>query len=236
MPIILVVDLETTGMEPPAEVIELGYCELVDENAHGWQIGDRGAELYYAETNPPEARAVNHIDPRHLRGCPPFEPELVLKGWTTWTGPTLYAAHHADFEQKWLGEAASGKHWICTWKSALRLWPDAPSHSNQVLRYWLEDQGLLIVDEMLAEPAHRAGPDAYVTAFLLQQMLSLTSAKQMVAWTRDPALLPRCPIGEWRGRRWAEVDTGFLSWMTRQRDMDPDYKWNASRELANRGM
>ena len=51
----------------------------------------------------------------------------------------------------------------------LRAWPDAPGHSNQVLRYWRQ------VDRnaypRIPREAHRALPDAIVTAFLLRDLL-----------------------------------------------------------------
>ena len=83
-------------------------------------------------------------------------------------------------------------------------------------------------------PAHRAGPDAYVTAHLLKALLVTTTAKQMVAWTKEPRLLPKCTIGKFRGKPWPEVEAGFLNWMLNQADMEADLKWNASRELERR--
>jgi exodeoxyribonuclease X len=56
----------------------------------------------------------------------------------------------------------------------------------------------------------------------------------MVAWTKEPRLLPRITIGKQRGAPWSEVETGFLQWMLRQPDMDGDLKWNAERELNRR--
>jgi exodeoxyribonuclease X len=56
----------------------------------------------------------------------------------------------------------------------------------------------------------------------------------MIAWTKEPALLPTCPIGKFRGQPWADVEMGFLCWMTRQADMAPDLKWNAQREIDRR--
>jgi exodeoxyribonuclease X len=60
------------------------------------------------------------------------------------------------------------------------------------------------------------------------------TALDLWRWTQLPRLLPRCTIGKFRGKPWAEVEGGFLEWMTRQGDMDEDLKWNASNELARR--
>lgn len=127
-------------------------------------------------------------------------------------------------------EITGGAKWICTFKCALRLWPDAPSHSNQALRYWLDPVGL---DRAIASRSHRALPDAYVTAFLLREMLREATVEQLVAWTREPALLTKIAFGKHRGKRWAEVDAGFLRWIL-TKDFDEDVLLTARAELARR--
>ena len=56
----------------------------------------------------------------------------------------------------------------------------------------------------------------------------------MIAWTQEPRLLPTCPIGKFRGQKWADVEAGFLNWMLNQPTMEEDLKWNARRELERR--
>ena len=108
-------------------------------------------------------------------------------------GLVALAAHRAAFEKRWCLPRLSGRaRWICTWKCALRLWPDAPTHSNQGLRYWRRPAGL---DRATGLPAHRAGPDAYVTAHHLRDMLALADVDQLLAWSAQPALLVRVPTG-----------------------------------------
>ena len=51
---------------------------------------------------------------------------------------------------------------------------------------------------------------------------------------KEPRLLPKCPIGKFRGQPWSEVEAGFLGWMLRQESMEEDLKWNARREIARR--
>ncbi len=118
------------------------------------------------------------------------------------------AAHRAAFEQRWCLPALSGGvRWVCTYKCALRLWRDAPTHSNQGLRYWRRPAGL---DRAAGLPAHRAGPDAYVTAHHLRDMLEMAGLDQLLAWSAEPALLVRVPFGPSRGRLWDELDDAAL--------------------------
>lgn len=225
MTVIRVIDFETTGMEPPAEVCEVGVCDLQLE---GRQIDEPKSWLCGVKEMPPEVRAVHHISLAECEGKEPFNIGMAMA-----PGVSAIAAHNSDFETKFFDPPIPV---ICTYKAALRVWPEAPSHSNGALRYWLEDQGKIAPDNALTQPAHRAAPDAYVTAHILLALFDTgVTGKQMVAWTREPRLLPVCPIGaEWRGKRWAEVDSGFLRWMTNNATMEADLKWNAQREIDRR--
>ena len=230
MTTIRVMDFETTGLEPPAEVIEVGYCDLVRGDDGSWGEDRPQSWLCAVAASPPETRAIHHITMEETDGCPPFDAVAILQAAEHCS---LIAAHNFDFELKWLQGGLSKA--LCTYKAALRVWPDAPSHSNMALRYWLEDQGLLSLNSALAAPPHRAGPDAYVTAHILKALFATgATGKEMVAWTKQPRLFPRCPIGKFKDKPWPEVDAGFLGWMLRQPTMEDDLKWNASREIARR--
>lgn len=228
MTLIRIIDMETTGEKTPeAEVCEVGICDFDLEPR---LIHPPRAWLCCVARMPPEVQAVHHISLEECLPCAPFDGADV-----THDAISAYAAHNAAFELQFFG--APPPYWICTWKSALRMWPDAPSHSNQALRYWLAAQGLVELDHDTAMPPHRAGPDAYVTAHILRALFEAgATGKEMIGWTREPALLPRCPIGKFRGKPWAEVESGFLGWMLKQADMEADLKWNAQRELNRRGM
>ncbi|HVK42704.1 MAG TPA: exonuclease domain-containing protein [Phenylobacterium sp.] len=231
-PIIRVIDFETTGVEPPAQVVEVGYCDLSRLADGTWEVGEPDSWLCAVDAIPPETRAVHHISLDDVVGAPAFNALQLLEQSSHCAA---VAAHNMEFEERWL-QADGIIPLICTYKAALRVWPEAPAHSNSVLRYWLEDQGKLALDHNTAMPPHRAGPDAYVTAHVLKALLEAgATGRDMIAWTREPRVFPTCPIGkEWRGKPWAQVDSGFLQWMTRQADMEADLKWNANRELTRR--
>ncbi|GLI99167.1 exonuclease domain-containing protein [Sphingobium sp. BS19] len=227
MTIIRVIDFETTGTEPPeAEVCEVGTCDLHLEKR---EIEIPATWMCGVKSMPPEVRAVHHIS---LAEC---------EGWDAFNSDTMFArsnvadaiaAHNAEFETKFF---TSPVPVICTYKAALRVWPDAPSHSNGVLRYWLQDQDKIAPNHVMTQPAHRAGPDAYVTAHILLALFDAgATGRDMIAWTKEPRLLPTCPIGKFRGKPWSEVEGGFLGWMLRQEGMEEDLKWNARREIARR--
>lgn len=235
--IVRVVDFETTGTEPPAEVCEVGYSdvEIVADGTRG-RVRAPVSALCGVAGMTVETRAVHHIPPAALDGLAQFD-EVAFAARAVADGIAAVAAHRAEFEGRWLGAAlaAAGVPLVCSYKAALRVWPDAPAHNNQVLRYWLEEQGLTAPDPVVAQPAHRAGPDAYATAHTVRAILALGhTLEDLIAWTKEPAVLPRIPIGKQRGAKWAEVEEGFLRWMLKTTDMDADLKWNAQRELARR--
>lgn len=231
MSLIRVIDFETCGMEPPAAICEVGWS---DYDTEARRVFSPNWRLCRVETIPPEVRAIHHIAASDTAGELPFDQAATIAAAID-AGAVALAAHNLKFEAQWLGNVG-GLHLLCTYKAALRIWPAAPSHGNMALRYWLEDQGLIDLDAALAQPAHRAGPDAYVTAHILKALFATgATGAQMVNWTRHPALLPTCPIGEHRGKPWAEVPFGFLDWMVRKAaDMDEERKWNAQREIDRR--
>lgn len=224
MTTIRVVDFETTGTEPPAEVCEAAICDLWLEkrtiyNPLAWLCG--------VESMPPEVRAIHHIPLSACEGKPKFDPDLLHDDTIS-----AFAAHNAQFEMQFFAPQVP---MICTYKAALRVWPGAPGHSNGTLRYWLEDQGLITLDHTMTQPAHRAGPDAYVTAHILAALFATgITGREMVLWTKEPKLLPTCPIGKFKGKPWPDVEGGFLGWMMRQEGMEADLKWNADREIKRR--
>lgn len=229
--VIRVVDFETTGIEPPAEVVEVGYCDLSQAGPGApWIVDEPVSRLCGVAAIPPEVRAVHWIRHSEVAGLPQFDPAAFVEEAS---GCAAIAAHNMDFENAWLG-VDGVMPLICTLKAAYRVWPEAPGHSNSVLRCWLEDRGLIALTDALAEPPHRAGPDAYVTAHILAALLTAgATGKDMVAWTREPRLLPIINFGKHRGTRWPDAPRDYLEWLLRS-DMDGDTKWNAQRELDRR--
>jgi exodeoxyribonuclease X len=229
-----VVDLETTGLAPPEAIIEIGWSDVY------WDTDERVASVtapqsfLFSTDRPitPENRAIHHISAGELVDKPVCTDAALTEILAADTPFALVAAN-ANFEQQWLTEAAIGPaRWICTVKAAARLYPDAESHSNQAIRYRMD---LDLPDEM-AMPPHRAGPDAYVTGNILANMLRGTPVRDLIAWTKEPKFLPRCPMGKWKGSVWADVDQSYLEWILRTPDMDADVQHAARLEVDRRAV
>ncbi|WP_420136543.1 exonuclease domain-containing protein [Sphingomonas sp.] len=229
---IRVVDLETTGSSPPAhDVCEIGWQDVIREGGRWIVNEERGSALVNpGRAIPPVTMAVHHIMDRDVIGAP-FWKEAAPPVLRPAGGVIALAAHRASFEQRFCTPTLSGgARWICTWKCALRLWPDSPGFSNQVLRYWRMPEGL---DQQIGLPAHRALPDAYVTAHHLRDMLNVASVDQLLRWSEEPGLLPRVPAGPDRGRTWSELDATALARFAE--DRNEDVRFSAQEERKRRG-
>ena len=227
-----VIDLETAGSSAQ-DVCEIGWQDVVQGADGRWSVTEeRGAVL----VNPgrpisPATMAVHHILDAEVAGAPFWKdaapPVLQPPG-----GVLALAAHRASFEQHFCRpRLTGGARWICTWKCALRLWPHLTSFSNQMLRYERMPEGLV---QAIGLPAHRAMPDAYVTAHHLRDMLNAVSVDQLLAWSDEPGLLPRVPTGPERGKSWTSLASDRLVALTRERDID--IRFTAETELRRRGL
>ena len=226
-----VIDLETGG-SGANEVCEIGWQD-VRQGADGiWRIDEaRGALLVNpGRSMSPDTLAVHHILDAQVAGAP-FWREVASSVLRPEGGVLALAAHRASFEQRYCRPSLTGEAaWICTWKCALRLWPALPRFSNQMLRYLRRPDGLV---HELGLPAHRAGPDAYVTAHHLRDMLNEATVEQLLAWSREPGLLPRVPAGPMRGHDWSDLGAEALQAFVGDRDVD--VRFTARTELTRRG-
>lgn len=89
--------------------------------------------------------------------------------------------------------------------------------SNQMLRYQRKPAELV---HEIGLPAHRAMPDAYLTAHHLRDMLNEASLDQLIVWSAELGLLPRVPNGPDRGKSWDQLSVEALTELASSRDVD----------------
>jgi exodeoxyribonuclease X len=225
-------DVETTGLDPEQDgVCEIAYVTVSDATGQ-WQVtGDMGEQLVNPwKPIPPAASAIHHIIDADVVQKPRIE-AIIHRFVHPDEKIDVYVAHHAKFEQAFLDQYDTTRPWICTWKCALRVWPDFTQHSNQFLRYALK----LPVSRDAARPPHRALSDAIVTAHVLIALLDNgATVEQLLAWSQEPPLFTIVNFGKHKGRRWDEVPSDYLKWMIGATDMSADNKWNAERIVNDR--
>jgi len=222
-----VIDYETTGTpeDADAEIIEFGR---IDVDLATRQIGNAWTSLCCPRGPiPAVVKAVHHITEVDVRDAP--QARELWEPFFDGCGPNdILVAHNAKFEQHF--HAGDGRPWIDTYKVARVVFPDAPTHSNQGLRYLLD----LPVDRERASPPHRALPDAYVTAHLLVRLMDFKTIDEMVHISNYPALLKIMNFGKHRGMTFAAAPLDYLEWLVFKSDMDEDTKFSSRYWIAKR--
>ena len=201
-----VIDVETTGLDAAVDrIVEIAAVTVALAPRPHIEALSLDTLVNPGVPIGPEARAVHHIGDEMVASAPRFKALVPRLGALARSGP--FAAHHADFDRAFTG---SRRPWICTFRLSRHLWPEAPRHSNQVLRYYLG----LEVEERLAGEAgivpHRAAGDALVSAALLVRELGhAPEGADPTEWALElsarPALLPVATFGKHKGEHWADV-------------------------------
>lgn len=227
---IRVIDYETTGTneDPDAEIIELGSYDLIDDAGYGHVTRPFESLIRPRNAIPAVARAVHHISDADVAEAP--ELREVIDEFLE--GADICAAHNAKFEEHFTPH--KGLRWICTYKCARVVWPDAPGHTNQALRYWLDIDSEAEFQSDLSMPPHRALPDAYVTAFILRRLLLERSVDELLKISSYPALIKMMNFGKHKGTKFEDAPADYLEWIRDKSDMNEDTKFSAKYWLQKR--
>jgi exodeoxyribonuclease X len=230
-------DTETTGVDPDADaIIEVGMLRFRGGN---YATPDK----FHTLVNPgfpipPQASAVNHITDEDVRDKPAIEQvrpqleQLVSGAYRV----AWYAQFDAQFVDPALGEFPDAAKWLCAYRLARHVLPDAPAYGNNVLRYWLktspESEGL---------GAHRAIDDCHVSVenffhcLLICQERGMTTLAQVRDLANQPIISDYYPFKKHFLVPLVDVPTPDLEWCLRNRDdMDSDLRVSFEREVARR--
>ena len=230
-PRVRVIDTETAGQRLPDDaVIEIGSIDLdlasgETQDPMETLVDPAGVPIHpAARTGAPDHR-------RDAGRAPPFA-EAIRR----FAGAETYAAHRASFDRPRLG--LKGR-WLCTWKLALRAFPDQRAHGLQTLVKRLE----LPVAVPEDSHAHRALYDAVCTAALLKAIASVLMPRcdgvadfldRAETVSKAPGLLRRLRFGQHKHKPIAEVPADYLEWILREPEMNEDAKFTADHELKRR--
>lgn len=159
-------DLETTGLEESAEILEIGAVRLVDG-----QVAERFSELVRPSGPIPAAvERLTRISARMVRDAPPVS--QVLPGLLEFLGDAPLVGHNVDFDLGFVARTARGlgldfdrhrRAWD-TVTLAQTLLPTLPNHRLATVAQAL---GIPLVS------AHRACDDAEATARILHELVRL---------------------------------------------------------------
>src|SRR5262245_6475290 len=222
-----VIDVETTGTDLAADaIIEIASVDLLKD---GSIANQRSTLVRPPIPVPPESSAVHHLIDEDLAFAPQLEEVL-----DQFKGADAYVAHNADFERSFLEHLLGDTLWACTYKCALRIWPDLLSHSNQTLRYRLGLASPFGIDRHTLSP-HRALSDAIVTAAVFKEVTKHATWPELVRWSSEPALLSVFRFGKHRGERFDAVPEDYLRWIAEgQNELREEVKTSARYWLDRR--
>lgn len=176
---------------------------------------------------PAQASAVHGIIDVDVAEKPFFQ-AAIDPYLQTGDGKLVLVAHNAEFEKSFLSvftDQIPDLTWICTYRCALRLWPDLPSHSNQFLRYHLGFVDPFGIDRKSIDP-HRALSDCYVTGAIFLAIIQCAKFADMVRWSVEPPLHTIVNFGKHRGKRFDACPEDYLEWIIRS-DLDEGLKFSS---------
>lgn len=221
------IDIETTGIDPASDrIVEIASVDVLSDHT----IANRRQTLVSPGVSMPAlASAVHHLIDEDLANAPPIE--AVIEQFK---GADAYVAHNCAFERAFLGRFMGKATWICTYRCALRVWPDLPSHGNQALRYQLGLANPLGVDRKTLVP-HRALSDAIVTAAIFVELVKWAKWSDLVQWSAEPPLLTVLGFGRYRGERFDAVPEDYLQWIAEgENELREEVKFSARYWLRQR--
>ena len=227
-----VIDFETSGWPPAASVCEVGFTDVTWTSAEDAVIHPSVSLICKpSHLIDIEAMAVHGITEEMVKDKPSHRVALdKMLEHANQKGVDVWVAHHNEFERKFFNP--TGAKWICTYKSALSIWPEAPKHTNAVLMYYLglHDR----IPEELRTPLHRAGPDTYVTAHILVEALKKRSLESLLEATQAPVIMQTVPFGKHKGKKWSDVPRDYLQWLLSQPTVQPDVRSTCEHYLRQR--
>ena len=217
---IVVVDTETTGFSTEDdEVVEIAAVRF-SWDGEKYVAGEcRTCLVDPCRDIPVVSSAVHHLTNKDVEGARKIYEAIEYVGIRK---DDIIVAHNATFDSGFLPEFCENR-WICTWKCAQKLIPDAPAYGNQVLRYYLgiEVEG---GNGRSGQP-HSAGYDARTTAGLLEILLSKASVEELLSISDSPVLLKKMPFGKHKGVEFSKVPADYRRWLRGQSDLDQDLRY-----------
>ncbi len=233
----LIIDTETTGLDPKVDrVVDIGAVLIRNGKIEKtWETTiNPGIPI------PPQASAIHHLTDEHVAGSPSLE-SIADTLTDLADSASVIAAHNADFDRPFI-PTLSERPWMCTYRLARHVWPNAPGHSNQFLRYWLK-----LKVELDGKNTHRALPDALVTARVLGAEIESyhknsgkDSVEALIEYVASPISVQKIYFGKYFGQLISDVPADYLQWalstdaydtVKQKLKDDPDLRWSLENAL-----
>jgi DNA polymerase III epsilon subunit family exonuclease len=227
-----VIDVETTGLNPSADVIVEVACLTMR--------GNEEREAFSTLVNPGrsiprEVAEIHGITDADVTEAPTFT--QVAPKLRALCENAVVVAHNASFDLGFLPQLADRPS-ICTMRLAQLVLPAAPNYKNQGLREYLA-----VSDPRLENAsAHRALADVIVTSLIFKECLRRYLASggaddlsALIAKLNEPRVLRTLPFGKHRGQPIDSIPTDYLQWLIKAAtSISDDARLTAKEELLRR--
>ncbi len=186
---IVVLDTETTGRGPEADVVEIAWVTIDDE----MEVIDEVATLIDpGRPIPAAATEVHGITDAMVAGAPRFEAFMTDPATAPFlSGSTLVIGHNVDFDYQHIEPYVADGTTLCTLRLARYLFPVLGSHTLQTLVHHCRLGDV---------QTHRAAADVELTLRLVRRMAADTDGSLDGLLALAPVALAemRVPFGDYR--------------------------------------
>ena len=208
-----IIDVETTGLDATAKVVEVAWVEIDDQlNV----LDERSSLIDPGVPIPAGASAVNGIYDKDVVGKPTLQ-QFYVDAWED--GPVYLAAHSAAFDMRFLGQQYEQVHGtLCTLALARRTVKGPANYRLGTLAEFFNIE---------QKDAHRALDDVKTTLQILSRIISLTevSLPTWLARQNKPAVLHTMPFGKYRGYSFLDIPIAYRRWALEQ-EMPADVRFS----------
>ena len=220
---LLIVDVESTGLNPPPQpasgIVEVAYLEIDSETL---EITDE----FYSRINPgcaidPRASAVHGISDADVANSPSMTEAFVVKD------AVINIGHNSQFDCKFLApyyENLAGS--LCTLALARQYIKDSENHKLGTL---IKHLGLP------AGEAHNALADCHMTWHLLRHIVDISGRplSAHIAAARKPKNVMTMPFGKFRGQLINTLPRWYIEYFN-DKEVDPDLRYSFDQDLKVR--
>jgi DNA polymerase III epsilon subunit-like protein len=233
---IVVVDTETSDWDRDAGIRVLQAAAILIEPPYS-TLGETILDSHFVppgldlDSIRPDVIGVNRLTPEFISrvGVDPVAPLTELSSLLAADG-VVVAAHNWEFDRIAIESELrangvevdlSGVPYIDTLKVARQLYDEGwdgyggkklPDMKLGTCFYGIVPRASWSV---ASGAAHDARHDAIMCGMLVSRFLEASRPEDLVALSRETFVPRTCPMGSERGKKWADVDFGFLRWMVK---------------------
>ncbi len=207
-------DTETTGLNEPV-IVEAAWLKLDEINGIPRVAGSFMQRYFPGKPIEVGALATHHILDAELVNQPPAS-QFSLPA-----DAEYIIGHNVDFDWQVAGKPDVKR--ICTLALCRSLWPDASSHGQSAMLYYLSDNRVETRERL--KNAHSASADVENCLHLLCKIREAIGNLQSWhdLWLRsEEARIPKImPFGKHKGMDISQLPLDYKRWLLKQADVDP---------------